>query len=138
MVSTGTGIAPFMSMLRTYRGQDRWRRFVVVNGVRRASDLGYRDELEAICRADPTVCYVPVVSREPDATWSGLRGRVQIILDQEVFHPRVGAPLHPDDCHVFLCGNPAMLDELELLLQARGFRTHERHQPGNIHLERYW
>jgi ferredoxin--NADP+ reductase len=65
MVSTGTGIAPFVSMLRTYRGQDRWRRLVPINGVRRAADLGYRSELEAAARQDPGVIYVPLVTREP-------------------------------------------------------------------------
>jgi ferredoxin--NADP+ reductase len=139
MISTGTGIAPFMSMLRTYRGQGRWRRLVIVNGVRRVSDLGYRAELEAVSREDPSVRYVPIVS-QPDAAgeWHGLCGRVQIMLDDTICREHAGLTLDPKTCHVFLCGNPAMIDEMELLLHRRGFRTQTPVSPGNIHFERYW
>jgi len=139
MVSTGTGVAPFLSMLRAYRGTGHWRRLVMINGVRHVSDLGYRAELEAACRADPTIRYIPIVSREPaPAAWHGLRGHVQAVLDDAVYEKHVGAPLDPAECHVFLCGNPAMIDDVERLLQQRGFTTHARQTPGNLHLERYW
>ena len=139
MISTGTGIAPFVSMLRTYRGQNRWRQLVIINGVRRVSDLGYRAELEGVSREDPTVRYVPIVSR-PDAAggWDRLCGRVQVMLDDALCQEHAGLCLDPRSCHVFLCGNPAMIDEMELLLQKRGFRTHTAQTPGNIHFERYW
>jgi ferredoxin--NADP+ reductase len=139
MISTGTGVAPFLAMLRAYRGQGRWRRFVLVNGARRASDLGYRDELAEAARADATVRYIPILSREPDpAAWHGLRGHVQAVLDQRVYRELTGGRLDPQECHVFLCGNPAMIDDVERLLLGRGFRTHTHAEPGNIHFERYW
>lgn len=136
MISTGTGIAPFMAMLRRYRGAGRWRRFVMINGVRRESDLGYRQELEALCREDSSIRYVPIVSRDPE--WAGLTGRVQVAVEEANFARYAGEPLAPEQCHVFLCGNPVMIDEMELLLQGRGFTTHSRELSGNIHLERYW
>ncbi len=139
MVSTGTGIAPFMSMLRTYRHARRWRRLVMINGVRYAADLGFRAELEELCRQDPSIRYVPVVSRDSAGEiWNGFRGHVQSVLDEAVYRAHIGAPLEPDGCHVLLCGNPAMIDDLERRLQQRGFRTHGGQSPGNIHLERYW
>lgn len=139
MVSTGTGIGPYMSILRTYRGQGRWRRFVMINGVRREPDLGYRDELHAIAREDPTVLYIPIVSREPcPGDWPGRCGHVQDVLEQETYRRLVGAPLDPEQCHVFLCGNPDMIQSVRPLLERRGFRTHSKRSPGNIHLERYW
>jgi ferredoxin/flavodoxin---NADP+ reductase len=139
MISTGTGIAPFVSMLRTFRGQNRWRRLVIVNGVRQVSDLGYRTELEAISRAAPTVRYVPIVSRPGESsTWDRLRGHVQLLLDDTLCREHAGLCLDPQHCNVFLCGNPAMTDEMEVTLQGRGFRTHTTESAGNIHLERYW
>lgn len=139
MVSTGTGIAPFISMLRTFRRTNRWRRFVLINGARYAADLGYEDELRAIAREDQTVHYIPLVTREPeDGAWTGLRGRVQSALEPETYRRLVGAPLDPTTCHVFLCGNPEMIDAVERLLQARGFITDSHAQKGNIHFERYW
>ncbi len=139
MVSTGTGVAPFVSMLRTYRGQNRWRRFVLINGVRYAPDLGFRDELDQIARDDPTVQYIPLVTRESaGGSWPGQRGRVLTVLEPDVYQSLVGAPLDPARCHVFLCGNPAMIDGVEVVLNARGFVTDSREQRGNLHFERYW
>ena len=139
MVATGTGIAPFMSMLRRYRGTGRWRRFVLIHGVRQVQDLAYRAELEAVAASDPSVIYVPLVSRaDSEAGWAGLRGRVPLALRDDVYQQLVGAPLHPDHCHVYLCGNPQMIEDVERLLVARGFVPQTRHTPGNLHYERYW
>ncbi len=139
MVSTGTGIAPFLSMLRTYAENRPWRRFVLINGARYASDLGYRDELERVCRGDESVRYIPLVTREPEGSpWTGLRGRVQTVLEPEMYERLAGVPLDPARAHVFLCGNPDMIDTVEALLVARGFVTDTHQQKGNIHFERYW
>lgn len=138
MVATGTGVAPFVSMLRTYRGSGRWRRFVIIHGARYAADLGYRQELEAAAAAEPNVVYVPLVTRESGGAWTGLGGRVQTALEPATYARLVGAPLDPGDCHVFLCGNPAMIDAVEALLHERGFVTDARDARGNIHFERYW
>lgn len=141
MISTGTGVAPFMSMLRTYRHDQprRWRRAVLINGVRCQADLGYRTELEAIAREDPSVFYLPSVSREPEGSgWRGLRGRVQTALDPQTYQRLVGVPLDPRDTEVLLCGNPNMIEEVQQLLEGREFVTDKPGTPGNIHFERYW
>lgn len=148
LVATGTGIAPFMSMLRTFRGAGRWRRFIVIHGVRYVADLAYRCELEQVTREDSTVKYVPLVTRAdvpvrpPSAAeaapWGGLRGRVQTALEPATYEQAVGAPLDPGCCHVFLCGNPQMIDEVQAVLESRGFVTDQRQQRGNLHFERYW
>lgn len=139
MVSTGTGIAPFVSMLRHYHGQGRWRRLVMINGVRVMSDLGYQAELEALVRDDPDFRYVPLCSREPEGgAWPGMRGHVMHALDPVVYERAVGAPLDPEHTQVFLCGNPQMIDSVEAHLAPLGFRPHTRKNPGHIHKERYW
>ena len=142
-ISTGTGLAPFVSMLRTYRDTGRWRRFVVVHGTRFCNDLGYRGELERLAAADDTVTYLPTCSRErapeDDAGWLGLRGRVNVAVEERAFEDLTGTPLSPETCHVFLCGNPAMIDEMTDLLVARGFTPKDREHPdGNVHFEKYW
>jgi len=137
MVSTGTGIAPFVSMLRAYRGQRRWRRFVLIHGVRRAAELAYRAEIETMAREDRSVVYIPIVSREAPVAGE-LRGRVQAALEPGTYEHIVGAPLTPDQCDVFLCGNPQMIDDVEELLTARGFVADTHQRRGNLHFERYW
>lgn len=140
MISTGTGLAPYVSMLKTYRGTGRWRRFIIIHCTRLCQDLGYQAELEQIAREDPSVTYLPTCTREPvGSIWEGMRGRVHLALEPDFYHRLVGAPLTPEDCHVFLCGNPQMIDECEQQLQQRGFVVKSREHPdGNIHFERYW
>jgi ferredoxin--NADP+ reductase len=144
MVATGTGIAPFVSMYRTYRETGRWRRFVLIHGTRLSRDLAYRAEMEQFAAKDPSLTYLPTCSREPDAAgrqgdWSGLRGRVNVPLEQSAFRQLAGIDLSPESCHVFLCGNPSMIDDLTAQLTARGFTPKDREHPdGNVHLEKYW
>ena len=139
MISTGTGIAPYMSMVRTYADQSRWDRFIIIHGVRSTSDLGYRRELEQCSHADSAIYYIPTVTREPtNSSWQGLRGRVHVAIDANHYQAAVGAPLEPKHSHVFLCGNPDMIRSLQQILESRGFVTDGRHQKGNLHFERYW
>lgn len=139
MISTGTGLAPFVSMLQKYHGSGRWRRCVIVHGARKAIDLGYRDYLTKMAQDNSDVFYIPSVTREPeDSPWTGHRGRVQSIFENGSYEAAVGAEFNPQDCHVMLCGNPQMIDSMQELLEARGFRLHKKKEPGNIHIERYW
>jgi ferredoxin/flavodoxin---NADP+ reductase len=137
-VATGTGIAPFMAILRTYRDAPRWRRCVLVHGVRHVADLGYRHELEALAATTPHFVYVPVVSRAGEEGWRGARGHVQATLFADAFEPLAGARLDPATFHAFLCGNPAMIESTRELLEARGFKHGQVDGPGGIHYEKYW
>ncbi|NLX13805.1 MAG: ferredoxin--NADP reductase [Phycisphaerales bacterium] len=140
LVATGTGVAPFISMVRTYRDCNRWRRCTLVHGVREIEQLGYREEMEAIAREDQSFVYIPVVSGKTVAeqTWTGRRGRVQSLFNEAAFRELTSEPLVPEDTHVFLCGNPAMIVDVQTILESRGFITQTKSQPGNLHFERYW
>lgn len=135
MVATGTGVAPFMSMLRTHAAAPPWRRCVLVHGVRRVAELGYREELESLAALDPRFSYLPVVSREP---WPGRRGRVQPLLEPDAFAAGTGLALTPESFHVFLCGNPGMVESTQQLLASRGFTNGQVDGPGGVHFEKYW
>lgn len=137
--ATGTGIAPFVSMLRHYRGTGRWRKLTIVWGSRAGNDLVYDAELRAVAAADPTVRYVPVLSREPESNaWPGLRGHVQVVLEESAFTQASGEPLVSAGTHALLCGNPAMIEDVRARLEARGFLLDKIREPGNLHFERYW
>lgn len=120
-VSTGTGIAPFMSMLRHTLAHGRPRRTVLINGCSFADELGYRAELEA-WEQDPAVklSFVPTVSRPADernAGWSGRVGRVEAVIGDVCR----AFSLRPDDTVVYICGNPEMILNVERQLMDRGF-----------------
>ncbi len=145
LVATGTGLAPYVSMLREHRAARAsgngapWNRCVLIEGVRVAEDLGYFAELEGFAREHRWLHYLPCCSREPEGgAWSGPRGRVGELLRAEVFRERTGFALDPRTCQVMLCGNPQMIDEVEADLLARGFARHRKKEPGQLHIERYW
>lgn len=131
LISTGTGIAPYMSMLRTPETWVPGRRIRMVHGVRYTSDLAYSDELSTLSEAREDFEYYSIVSR-PDSSWQGYKGYVQNLIKDKTIE------LDPARDHVFLCGNPAMITDMEALLTGIGFREHTKRQPGNMHLEKYW
>lgn len=140
LIGTGTGLAPYMSMLRTeleWRGS---RRFAVLAGARHSWDLGYSAELITMARLCPDFTYLATVSR-PEAEpvpWGGPRGHVQDLWKSGAVARAWGRPPSPATTHVFLCGNPAMIDDMTALLQGEGYRVHDPRTPGEIHVERYW
>ena len=136
-ISTGTGIGPFLSMLRTEAPWERFGRVVLVHSVRYAAELTYRDEIAGIGRAHPgAFAYVPMVSREP--TPEALAGRVPAAIEDGRLETRTGISLTPENAHAMLCGNPAMVEDVQKVLNARGMRRHRRKEPGHITLETYW
>lgn len=120
-VSTGTGIAPFLAMIRQTQLAGDPRETVVLHGVSFADELGYRAVLEAMERdgAYP-LRYVPTVSRPQDARnagWAGRTGRVEAVV-ADVCHD---LDLSADRTVVYICGNPDMILNVEDILVKRGF-----------------
>ncbi len=139
LVATGTGLAPYRSMLRHFGGSGRWGHLALLHGARTASELGFREEFTAAAVSDPSVAYLPTVTQEPAGREPELhRGRVQSLLEPAAFEAVAGFALDPERTHVFLCGNPAMIDQTEELLVPLGFRQHKTGEPGNLHFERWW
>jgi ferredoxin--NADP+ reductase len=139
LVGTGTGLAPYVSMLRTALIADSTRRFVVLHGARCSWDLGYRAELETLARLRPNFTYIPSITRaEQDPHFRGQVGRIPKILEQGVVEQRAGVRLDPAAADVFLCGNPEMISSVRGMLEARGFTPDHGKQSGTMHVEEYW
>ena len=132
LLSTGTGIAPFISMLRDGTPWKRFRNVVLVHAVRHAKELVYREEVQRI----RGLRYVTVVSRE-DVPGS-LRGRIPALVRDGQLEAAAGLKLAADSSQVMLCGNPDMLKDTTALLMERGLRKHRRRAPGHITVESFW
>ena len=136
-LSTGTGLGPFLSMLRTDEPWTSFQRVVLVHAVRHAEELTYRDVIAGVSRARPgAFTYVPMVSREPHP--AALSGRIPAAIDDGRLEARAGAALSPENSHAMLCGNPAMVEDTQKVLAVRGMRRHRRKEPGHVTLETYW
>ena len=127
-VSSGTGLAPFVSMVRALAGRGRPPCIVLVHGVSHASDLADRARLESWAR-DGLITYVPTVSRPNDpasAGWHGRVGRTETALADTCSE----LALDPAATVAYLCGNPGMVEGAERALRDRGF--------GDVRAERFW
>lgn len=140
LMCTGTGLAPYISMLRSGEAQNRSRRIAVVHGVRNSWDLGYKAELEAMAAINDRITYLPMISRPQNehAPWPGRVGYAQGIWAEGVLEPLWQRMPTAQDCHVFLCGNPSMINDAVEVLEKDGFQEHTSRQPGTLHMEKYW
>ncbi len=141
-IATGTGLAPYMSMLRDSEGSDpSWASATLLHSVRHAEDLAYRDELAALAALDGfRFTYIPTVTRpRPEAGWTGHVGRLQPLLEPDRYAELTnGRSIRPEDTHIYLCGNPEMIQSLREMFEAQGFTRHTTNTPGNFHFESYW
>jgi len=139
LIATGTGLAPYVSMLRTLLVNDSQRRFVVLHGARYSWDLGYRGELESLARLRPNFTYIPSITRpDQDPHFIGYTGRIQTLMEQGVLERESGVAMDPTQAEVFLCGNPEMVKVATEQLQAKGFAAKGGTGPTTIHVEEYW
>lgn len=139
MVATGTGLAPYISMLTTQLPCGGARRYAVLHGAYHSWDLGYRSELltlQHLCRNFAYVATVDRVEDEP-VPWNGPTGRVQGLWHSGVLAQRWGFAPTPANTHVFLCGNPRMIEDMVTLLEGEGYREHTPEHEGQIHAERF-
>lgn len=135
LISTVTGIAPYISMVRTIvRDLKEGRlaqpfRFVALQGVSRSNEFGYDRELQALAKAYPWLTYIPTISRPwEDPDWAGERGRVDDLVRKYV--DNLG--LDPANTTAYLCGNPGMIVNARDILRRCGF------EQTSIKEETYW
>ena len=140
LVATGTGLAPYMSMLRSELAASNRRRFAVILGARHSWDLGYHAELVTMEQLSPHFTSLPIISRpaEEPVPWTGRAGYVLDLWRSREFDNEWGERPTPENSRVFLCGNPAMIEDMVELLSSDGFTEHTRKTPGSIYMERYW
>jgi len=139
MIGTGTGLAPYMSMLRSELDCEASRVFVVVHGARYSWDLGYRTELTGLARHCSNFHYMPVITRpQEDATWKGKSGYLQNLIASGAIEADTGLALTPENFDIFLCGNPGMIETVIGWAEERGFVRDKGHDIGTLHTEEYW
>jgi ferredoxin--NADP+ reductase len=130
LVASGTGLAPFMSMIETLRDRGQTRDLVLLHGVSHDYDLAWRSHLEALAGSGSfPVTYAGTVSRPQNCPdWTGLTGRVEAIAEGQLEQHG----LTPENATIYLCGNPDMIEAVEAMAAARGF------PPEQVRKELYW
>lgn len=137
LIATGTGLAPYIAMLRTEEPWQRFKKIVVVHGVRHASDLAYTEELRKLeSGRDGAFRFVQALTRE--SADGALEGRIPALVESGALEESAQCQMTKEGSSVLLCGNPAMLDSMEEVLGTRSMVKHRSKAPGQIVLERYW
>src|SRR6266700_3166028 len=141
LLSTGTGLAPFASLIKDPDVYERFEAIVLVHGCRQVSELAYGEELVAKLRDDELfgpllaekLVYYPTVTREPFRN----RGRItDRITSNQLFDDIHQAPLDIATDRIMMCGSPGMLEELRQLFETRGFLEGSHNKPGHFVIEK--
>jgi ferredoxin--NADP+ reductase len=137
MLSTGTAIGPFLSILSEPEVWKRFDKIVLVHAVRTVEELTYREEIgQRLVEHPDQLIVIPFVSRED--TDFALHGRIPQAIEDGRLEKRAGLSLGQDESQVMICGNPAMVRETTQALESRGLRKNKRREPGHITTEQYW
>ncbi|GAB2734002.1 ferredoxin--NADP reductase [Melaminivora jejuensis] len=141
LMSTGTGLAPFMSVIRDPETYEKFEEVILIHGVREVAELAYHDYLTKELpqheilgeMVSAQLKYYPTVTREPFRN----QGRINELIDSGKLFADLGVPpLSPLEDRVMLCGSPEMLATLKELLEKRDFEEGNTTRPGDFVIER--
>jgi len=141
LLATGTGLAPFMSIVRDPETYEKFDQVILVHGVRQKDELAYHDLLmEHLPNHEflgdlvtSKLRYYPTVTREPYKNM----GRITDLIAKGKLFKDLGMPdINPEDDRVMICGSPGMLRDLKVMLEERGFKEGNTSTPGDFVIER--
>jgi ferredoxin--NADP+ reductase len=136
LLATGTGIAPFLSILRTETPWQKYRRVILVHAARFAKELVYGDLIQEISGSHPgKFVSLKFISREKSP--NALEGRMPAAIRDGRLE-KAGGAIAPERSQFMLCGNPEMLKDVTAALAEKGLKKHRRRSPGQITVESFW
>lgn len=139
LLATGTGLAPFLSILKTIDVWQQYQRIILVYSARTSQELAYQAQISSIksIYGDNGAAFVflPIVTREAD--YAGEKARIPNLILSGKLTQLVGQKLDKERSHVMVCGNPQMVEDTKEALKSIGL-TMNRRGEGNIAVENYW
>jgi ferredoxin--NADP+ reductase len=136
LVATGTGVGPFLSILRTATPWKRFRHVTLVYAARHASELAYAEAIDALAQSHAgQLSVVRITSRDAGGA---LLGRIPALIADGSLESAARCEISASRSQVMLCGNPDMVKDAIAMLALRGMKKHRRRSPGQITVENYW
>ena len=142
LLSTGTGVAPFLSILQDFEIWEKFERIILVYSVREGRELAYQELIAGLAERDYLVehahklQFITTVTREVRP--NTLNGRITSLIDNGELERVAGVTLTPEHSRVMLCGNPQMIDDTRKILKQRGLNLSLSRRPGQVAVETYW
>ena len=135
MLATGTGVGPFLSILKNIDVWQRFEKVVLVYSVRDLSELAYQQQVVEIEDQWPQkFSFIPLVTREE--VEGMLNQRITDSIEDDSLEQITGIVID-EDSHIMMCGNSAMISDVTEVLEKRGLRKHRRREPGHMTTEKY-
>jgi ferredoxin--NADP+ reductase len=136
MIATGTGIGPFLSILKSAAAWQKFDKIILCYSVSYAEELAYQDVIEQIAVTHgEQFCYVPIVTRETFA--HGLGKRVPTLMQDASLEQHTGLDINAENSHVMMCGSSDMITDVSAELVSREMKKHRRRDPGHFTTEKY-
>lgn len=143
LLSSGTGLAPFVSILYDVKTWEDYERVILVHSVREPEELAYRELIETMGQheylgeyAATRLRYVPIVTRT--SVPGALSKRITELIDNGELEQFAQTPFDHDRSRIMLCGNPDMVEDLRKQFTGRGYTVSKRGRPGHLAVENYW
>ncbi|WP_248799442.1 ferredoxin--NADP reductase [Pseudomonas sp. MWU13-2105] len=142
LLATGTGVAPFLSILQDFEAWERFERIILVYSAREAAELAYRELIGGLAGRDylaehaHKLQFIATLTREHCPGL--LNGRITQLIENGELERLAGVALSPEHSRVMLCGNPQMIDDTRALLKQRGLQLSLSRRPGQVAVENYW
>lgn len=138
LLATGTGLAPFLSILQDFETWQKYKNIQLVYSVRSTAELAYVERISEIvdtfAEGHTGFKFIPIITRDPNAS---LHERLPVLIANGQLEQAAGLNFNPETTHIMLCGNPEMVEDTKEALKARGL-TMNRRGEGNIAVENYW
>ena len=136
MVATGTGIAPYISFLRSHIIERPESKMVVIQGAAHLWDLGYYSELTFLEKTYANFFYVPTLT-DADDRWDGYQLCIEDLLRDEVLQNEFNITPDPERTHFFVSGKPEMVAQVSEWLHDYGYTRHHPDDPGELYVEEF-
>ena len=142
-LSTGTGLAPFISILYDFSIWEQYDKVILVHCAREAEELTYQDTINDFFNHEyygelvkDKLQYIKILTR--DDKGGDLYGRITTLIENGELEKFANVPLTIEYSRIMICGNPQMVDDTRKLLATKGLTVSKRSKPGNMAVENYW
>ncbi|NMW17954.1 MAG: ferredoxin--NADP reductase [Chlorobiaceae bacterium] len=136
MVATGTGIAPYISFLRSSIVERPESKMIVIQGAAHHRDLGYYSELTLLAETYANFFYVPTLTN-PDGHWDGYQSSIEDLLKKDTLQNQFNITPDPERTRFFVSGKPDMVEHVSDWLQDFGYTRHHPEDPGEMYVEEF-
>lgn len=142
MLSTGTGLAPYLSILHDSKVWNRFERLILVHSVRDTEELAYQSEITALCshplwtEHSHKLTYIPIVTRNTPLDMLG--ERLPVLISNGSLEQTAHCQLDPQYSRIMICGNPQMVEDTHRQLMNMGYRLSRLKAPAQLAIENGW